>query len=135
MHFTHATVAHAHFGLYTFFSFVMFAGVYFALPRVLEREWPYPKLISWHFWLAFIGMLIYVIGLTVGGVLQGNAMLDAKRPFMDSVLLTIPYLQARSLGGAMMLLSHFIFVAHATMLAFAKGPQRSGPALFRAATT
>ena len=135
MHFTHATVAHAHFGLYTFFSFVMFAGVYFALPRVLEREWPYPKLISWHFWLAFIGMLIYVIGLTVGGVLQGNAMLDAKRPFMDSVLLTIPYLQARSVGGAMMLLSHFIFVAHATMLAFAKGPQRSGPALFRAATT
>ena len=135
MHFTHATVAHAHFGLYTFFSFVMFAGVYFALPRVLEREWPYPKLISWHFWLAFIGMLIYVIGLTIGGVLQGNAMLDAKRPFMDSVLLTIPYLQARSVGGAMMLLSHFIFVAHATMLAFAKGPQRSGPALFRAATT
>ena len=134
MHFTHATVAHAHFGLYTFFSFVMFAGVYFALPRVLEREWPYPKLISWHFWLAFIGMLIYVIGLTIGGVLQGNAMLDAKRPFMDSVLLTIPYLQARSVGGAMMLLSHFVFVAHATMLAFAKGPQRSGPAFFREAT-
>ena len=134
MHFTHATVAHAHFGLYTFFSFVMFAGVYFALPRVLEREWPYPKLISWHFWLAFVGMLIYVIGLTIGGVLQGNAMLDAQRPFMDSVLLTIPYLQARSVGGAMMLLSHFIFVAHATMLAFAKGPQRSGPAFFREAT-
>ena len=134
MHFTHATVAHAHFGLYTFFSFVMFAGVYFALPRVLEREWPYPKLISWHFWLAFIGMLIYVIGLTVGGVQQGYAMLDAKRPFMDSVLMTIPYLQARSVGGAMMLLSHFIFVAHATMLAFARGPQRSGPAFFREAT-
>lgn len=134
MHFTHATVAHAHFGLYTFFSFVMFAGVYFALPRVLEREWPYPKLISLHFWLAFIGMLIYVIGLTVGGWLQGTAMLDATRPFVDSMLLTIPYLQARSVGGAMMVLSHFVFVAHAVMLAFEKGPQRSGPALFREAT-
>jgi cytochrome c oxidase cbb3-type subunit 1 len=134
MHFTHATVAHAHFGLYTFFSFVMFAGIYFALPRVLEREWPYPKLISWHFWLAFTGMLIYVIGLSVGGWLQGTAMLDAKRPFMDSVLLTIPYLQARSVGGAMMALSHFVFVAHAVMLAFERGPQRSGPALFREAT-
>ena len=132
MHFTHATVAHAHFGLYTFFSFIMFAGVYFALPRVLEREWPYPKLISWHFWLAFIGMLIYVVGLTVGGVLQGEAMLDAKRPFMDSVLLTMPYLQSRSIGGAMMVLSHFIFVGHAAMLAFERGPQRSGPAYFRA---
>ena len=50
-----------------------------------------------------------------------------------AVLLTIPYLQARSVGGAMMLLSHFVFVAHAVMLAFEKGPQRSGPALFREA--
>ena len=106
---------------------------YFALPRVIEREWPYPKLISLHFWLAFIGMLIYVVGLSVGGRLQGSAMLDAKRPFTDSVLLTIPYLQARSVGGAMMLLSHFVFVAHAVMLVFERGPQRSGPALFRVA--
>ena len=134
MHFTHASVAHAHFGLYTFFSFIMFAGIYFALPRVLEREWPYPKLISVHFWLAFIGMSIYVIGLTAGGLLQGAAMLDAKRPFMESVLVTIPYLQARSIGGAMMALSHFVFVAHALILAFERGPQRAGPALFREAT-
>ena len=133
MHFTHATVAHAHFGLYTFFSFVMFAGIYFALPRVLEREWPYPRLIVWHFWLAFVGMLIYVIGLSIGGVLQGMAMIDEKRPFTESMLLTIPYLQARSIGGGMMVLSHLIFVAHAVMLAFNRGPQRTGPALFEKA--
>jgi cytochrome c oxidase cbb3-type subunit 1 len=133
MHFTHATVAHAHFGLYTFFSFVMFAGVYFALPRVLGREWPYPKLISLHFWLAFVGMAIYVVGLSIGGWLQGTAMLDAKRPFLDSMLLTIPYLQARSVGGALMVISHFVFVSHAVMLVFERGPQRTGPALFREA--
>ena len=131
MHFTHATVAHAHFGLYTFFSFIMFAGVYFALPRVVEREWPFPKLITWHFWLAFIGMLIYVVGLTVGGILQGRALIDETRPFMESVLLTLPYLQARSVGGTMMVISHFIFVGHAMLLAFGRGPQRSGPAMFR----
>jgi cytochrome c oxidase cbb3-type subunit 1 len=50
---------------------------------------------------------------------------------MDSALLTIPYLQARSVGGAMMVLSHFLFVAHALMLAVKTGPQRIGPALFR----
>ena len=133
MHFTHATVAHAHFGLYTFFSFIMFAGIYFALPRVLEREWPYPKLIAWHFWLAFIGMLIYVIGLTIGGVLQGIAMTDEKRPFIESMLLTIPYLQARSIAGSMMVLSHLIFVTHAVLLAVNRGPQRTGPALFHQA--
>jgi len=61
-------------------------------------------------------------------------MLDAKRPFVDSMLVTIPYLQARSIGGSMMVLSHFVFVAHALMLAFERGPQRTGPALFREAT-
>jgi len=52
---------------------------------------------------------------------------------MDSMLLTIPYLQARSVGGALMVLSHFVFVMHAVMLVFERGPQRAGPALFREA--
>src|SRR6185312_15365680 len=113
-------------GLYTFFSFVMFGGVYFALPRVVQREWPYPKLIGWHFWLAFIGMAIYIIARAVGGWLQGLALLDAKRPFMESVALTLPYLQLRSVGGSLMLASHLVFVTHAILLVFEKGPQRVG---------
>jgi cytochrome c oxidase cbb3-type subunit 1 len=129
-HFTHFTVGHAHLGLYTFFSFVMFGGVYFALPRVVQREWPYPKLIGWHFWLAFIGMAIYIIALSVGGWLQGLALLDAKRPFMESVALTLPYLQLRSVGGSLMLASHLVFVTHAILLVFEKGPQRVGAAVF-----
>jgi cytochrome c oxidase cbb3-type subunit 1 len=49
------------------------------------REWPYPRLISLHFWLAAIGIGIYFVGLTYGGWLQGLAMLDASKPFMESV--------------------------------------------------
>jgi cytochrome c oxidase cbb3-type subunit 1 len=132
-HFTHFTVAHAHFGLYFFFSFVMFAAVYFALPRIVEREWPYPKLISWHFWLCLIGISIYVIGLSIGGWLQGELMLDVHHPFIDSVAVTIPYLKARSVGGALMVLGHLVFLFHCAVMLWAKQSVRTGAALFQKA--
>jgi len=111
-HFTHFTIAHAHLGLYGFFALVMFGSIYFVMPRVLGRDWPYPWLISAHFWLVFTGFSIYFVSLTIGGWLQGLAMLDAKQPFMASVTVTLPYLQWRSVGGAMMVLGHFVLAAH-----------------------
>ncbi|HJV79628.1 cbb3-type cytochrome c oxidase subunit I [Noviherbaspirillum sp.] len=128
-HFTHYTVAHAHLGLYGFFSMVMFGAVYFVMPRVMAWEWPYPKLIATHFWLVVTGFSIYVVGLTIGGWLQGLAMLDAAKPFMDSVTVTLPYLQARSVGGAIMTLGHLVFAFHFIAMALRYGPRRIGAAL------
>jgi cytochrome c oxidase cbb3-type subunit 1 len=129
-HFTHFTVGHAHLGAYGFVSMVLFGAVYFMMPRVLNWEWPYPRLIAAHFWLAAVGITIYFVGLTVGGWLQGLAMLDAKRPFMDSVNLTAPYLVSRTVGGGMMVLSHLLFVGHFLAMALRFGPSRAGAALF-----
>lgn len=130
-HFTHFTVAHAHLGMYAFVSMVMFGAIYFMLPRVLNWEWPYPWLITLHFWLAAIGIGIYVVGLSIGGWLQGLAMLDPVRPFNESVTLTLPWLKSRSVGGILMTLGHFVFVGHFFAMALRFGPQRAGAALFR----
>ena len=130
-HFTHYTVAHAHLGGYGFFSFVMFGSVYFILPRITGREWPYPRAITAHFWLVAIGFAIYVVPLTIGGWLQGLAMLDATRPFMESVELTKPYLLARSIGGSLMTLGHAVFVAHALYTLLAGNPGSESAAQFR----
>jgi cytochrome c oxidase cbb3-type subunit 1 len=128
-HFTHYTIAHAHLGLYGFFSMVMFGSIYFIMPRVMNWEWPYPKLISLHFWLVLIGFGIYFIWLSIGGWLQGLAMLDEKTPFMQSVALTLPYLQARSIGGGLMTLGHLVFAAHFFAMGWKFGPSRLGAAL------
>lgn len=128
-HFTHFTVAHAHLGLYGFFTMVMFGAIYFVMPRVMSWEWPYPGLIAAHFWLVVLGFSIYFIGLSIGGWLQGLAMLDAARPFMDSVRVTIPYLQSRSLGGAIMTLGHLVFAGHFAAMVLRYGPARTGAAL------
>ncbi|QJR10162.1 hypothetical protein DSM104443_01216 [Usitatibacter rugosus] len=129
-HFTHYTVGHAHLGLYGFVAMAFFGGMYFVMPRVMQREWPYPKLILVHFWLSVLGIGIYFVSLTFGGWFQGLAMLDAARPFMDSVTLTLPYLKARSIGGGMMTLAHVIFAAHFLAMVLRLGPTRDTPALF-----
>ena len=128
-HFTHYTVAHAHLGLYGFFTMVMFGSIYFIMPRVMNWEWPFPKLISLHFWLVLIGFAIYFIWLSIGGWLQGMAMLDGTKPFMDSVKLTLPYLEARTIGGGLMTLGHLVFAFHFFAMGWKFGPKRLGAAL------
>jgi cytochrome c oxidase cbb3-type subunit 1 len=133
-HFTHYTVAHAHLGLYGFFSMVMFGAIYFILPRVLDWEWPSAGLIRLHFWLVIGGFAVYFVGLSIGGWLQGLAMLDGSRPFMDSVNITKPYLLVRSVGGALMTLGHLVFATNVALMLLRRGEARRGPTLLRRRT-
>ena len=130
-HFTHYTVAHAHLGMYGFITLVFFGAMYFVMPRITAREWPYPSWILIHFWLVTGGFAFYFVTLTMGGWLQGLAMLDEARSFMDSVTLTLPYLKARSIGGALMVTGHLVFALHFVALALGWGPNRERPALFK----
>ncbi|RTL21905.1 MAG: hypothetical protein EKK52_07725 [Burkholderiales bacterium] len=130
-HFTHFTVAHAHLGLYGFVTMVFFGAIYFVVPRVSGREWPYQGLIVAHFWLAAAGITIYFVSLTIGGWLQGEAMLDETRPFIDSVTLTLPYLKARTLGGGLMAAGHIVFIVHFAMLLLGRSVGRNQPTLLK----
>ena len=69
-----------------------------------------------------IGFAIYFFALTIGGTLQGLAMLDATRSFAESVILSKPYLEARSVGGMMMTLGHFIFAIN--IIGILRAPRR-----------
>ncbi|MCI2811084.1 cbb3-type cytochrome c oxidase subunit I [Eoetvoesiella caeni] len=120
-HFTHFTVAHAHLGMYGFVSMVIFGGVYFVMPRILNTAWPKPQLISYHFWLVVGGYAVYLVTLSIGGVLQGLALLDPARGFMESVAVTMPWLQGRSVGGALMTLGHLVFALHVALIVLRSG--------------
>lgn len=124
-HFTHYTVAHAHLGMYGFFTLVMFGSIYFIVPRIVDWEWPHAWMISAHFWLVSIGFAIYFIGLSIGGWLQGETMLEAAKPFIDSVNVTLPYLKARSIGGGLMALGHVIFVIHFILMCLRYGHKKA----------
>lgn len=108
-HFTHYTIAHAHLGVYAFFTMIMFGAMYYIGPRITEREWASPGLIRLHFWTVAIGMAVYWIGLSYGGVLQGLAMNDPEVAFLDLMSDTAPYLLSRSVAGILMTVGHIAF--------------------------
>jgi cytochrome c oxidase cbb3-type subunit 1 len=111
-HFTHWTIAHSHTGAYGFVTMAMFGSIYYILPRLTRQEWPSDKLIRWHFWLSIGGIALYVVALSVGGVLQGLALNDVDQPFSASVIVTLPYLWARSLAGLILTAGHGVFAYH-----------------------
>ncbi|KAF0281657.1 cbb3-type cytochrome c oxidase subunit I [Spiribacter roseus] len=126
-HFTHYTVAHAHLGAYAFVSLVLFGTVYYLMPILTGRLWPAPRLIALHFWLVAIGFGVYFFSLSIGGWLQGLAMLDASRDWLESMQLMQPYLEGRSVGGTLMTLGHLLFAINLLSLVFA--PRRSTDAV------
>ncbi len=127
-HFTHYTVAHAHMGVYGFVSLILFGSIYFMMPRLTGWEWPYPSLISAHFWSIFVGFAIYFLFLSWGGLLQGRALLDGSLPFLESVRVMYPYFWARTIGGSLMTLGHLLFASHLALMIYRRGPHREEPA-------
>jgi cytochrome c oxidase cbb3-type subunit 1 len=129
-HFTHYTVGHAHLGLYAFFTMIMFGAMYYILPRVVGWEWPSARLIRWHFWLVAIGIGMMVVVLTLGGLLQGLALLDPDITFMASLDYTKPWLFLRSISGLLLTAGHIVFAVSFTLLLLKAGATRSEPTLF-----
>ena len=106
-HFTDFTVAHAHLGFYGIITFTLWGGMYAILPRLTGKE-PPQHLVGSHFWFAFIGLLFYVIPLSIGATLRGLMWMEGK-PFIDSVIMMFDFWLWRAIGGSLMFISHLIF--------------------------
>ncbi len=125
-HFTHHTVAHAHLGMYAFFTMVAFGSMYYIVPRLTLREWPSARFIYLHFWTAALGIMLYVVPLLVGGVFQGLAMNNPDIPFLKTVEITKPFLVNRSVAGMIITVGHMAFLANFIwILARHFGPYRA----------
>ena len=75
-----------------------------------------------------VGFALYFTALTIGGWLEGEAMLDASRPFSASVILLKPFLEGRSLGGAIMTLGHFLFAINVAAILLPRSASRAAVA-------
>jgi cytochrome c oxidase cbb3-type subunit 1 len=129
-HFTHYTIAHAHLGVYAFFSMVMFGAVYYIAPRLFGREWASARLIKVHFWAAAVGIALYWTPLTWGGIRQGQLMNNADVAFLDVVRYTVPYLWTRTAAGILMAVGHVAFGMLVWRMVRRRGAALVGPTLF-----
>ena len=129
-HFTHYTIAHAHLGVYAFFTMAMFGSIYYVMPRLMQCEWASAGLIRVHFWCTGLGMALYWVGLTLGGLWQGLMLNDPSAPFMDIVAKTLPFLWSRSVAGTLMTIGHLAFAVLFWKMVRRHGGQFVGPTLF-----
>lgn len=129
VHFTHYTIAHAHLGVYSFFTMMMFGAFYYILPRLAGAEWHSARLIRLHFWTTAAGMLVYWLALTHAGWQQGLKMNNPGLPFLSVVAYTAPYLWTRTVAGALMAAGHLIFAWLVLNMLLRKGAGLPGPTL------
>ncbi len=102
--------AHRFLVIYGVFTMAAFGLVYYILPQIMGRDWPMGFLIPSHFWISFIGILLIVVPLTIGGWKQGAAMMDATIPFSEVVRKTSYFMVARSMGWIFLGLGHCAFI-------------------------
>ncbi|MGH7050893.1 MAG: cbb3-type cytochrome c oxidase subunit I [Acetobacteraceae bacterium] len=106
-HFSNFTIGHSHLTMYGFVTFAIWGGIYALLPRATHKE-PDNLLVGIHFWLATVGIAIYVVALSIGGTIQGLSWISGA-PFIQSVIEMAPFWLWRLIGGTLMFLSHLVF--------------------------
>ncbi len=115
-HFTWFTVAQFHLNVYGFFALAMFGAIYYIVPRVTGLEWPCPKWIRIHLWVAAAGILLFALPLAIGGVLQGIKLNDPTAPFPALSQGTLMWLRVSSTGELLILLGNLLLLGNITVL-------------------
>ena len=108
-HYTDWTIGHVHSGALGWVGMISIGAMYFLIPRLFGREIYSKRLIETHFWVATIGIVLYITSMWISGIMQG-LMWRAVNPdgtltysFVESVQAMHPYYVIRLLGGVLYL--------------------------------
>ncbi|OOZ43423.1 cytochrome-c oxidase, cbb3-type subunit I [Solemya velum gill symbiont] len=109
-HYTDWTVGHVHSGALGWVAMVAIGSLYGLIPKLFGREGMFSTaLVELHFWIATIGVVLYIAAMWIAGVMQGlmwravNSDGTLTYSFIESVERTYPFYNVRLLGGAMFL--------------------------------
>jgi cytochrome c oxidase cbb3-type subunit I/II len=116
-HYTDWIVGHAHGGALGW-NGLMAAGMFYWLaPRLWDRPLHSKRAADAHFWLATIGIIVYMVSMWISGVTQGlmwravNADGTLVYPSFTETLLAIrPMYIVRALGGGMYLAGYVLMI-------------------------
>jgi cytochrome c oxidase cbb3-type subunit 1 len=107
-HYTDWIIGHVHSGALGWVAFISIGSMYYLIPKLFGQKEMYSvKLISLHFWIATLGVVLYIAALWVSGVMQGlmwravNSDGTLTYTFVESVKASYPYWMIRLLGGTL----------------------------------
>jgi cytochrome c oxidase cbb3-type subunit 1 len=108
-HYTDWTIGHVHSGALGWVAMVSIGAMYFLIPRLFGTKLFSVKLVETHFWVATIGIVLYITAMWIAGVMQGlmwravNADGTLTYSFVESVQAMYPFYVVRLLGGVFFL--------------------------------
>ena len=110
-HYTEWTVGHVHSGALGWVAMITMGSLYHMLPRLYGKTEMYStRLIFVHFWLATIGIVLYVTSMWVAGIMEGLLWRETTADgslaypyFVEIVSKKYPFYFARFLGGCFFL--------------------------------
>lgn len=116
-HYTDWIIGHVHGGALGWNGFLTFAMIYFLVPILWRTKLYSMKLANFHFWIGFLGVVLYYVAMTAAGITQG-LMWRAIDPegrlmypdFIETVVRIVPLYWGRALGGA------FFIIGFSTMV-------------------
>lgn len=116
-HFTDWIIGHVHSGTIGW-NYFMIAGISLYLVPKLWNTTLYSKsLANKQFWIASIGLVLYIISMWTAGITQGNmwrALDESGRllypNFMETVIKIIPMYWVRAIGGTLVLISFIMML-------------------------
>jgi cytochrome c oxidase cbb3-type subunit 1 len=99
-----------HSGALGWVGLISMGSLYYLIPRMFGRTTMFSvKAMNLHFWIATLGIVLYIAAMWIAGVMQG-LMWRALNPdgtlvytFVESVKATFPFYLIRLLGGLLYL--------------------------------
>ena len=128
-HYTDWTIGHVHSGMLGWVAFISFGALYFLVPRLWKRDGLYSqRLVSYHFWISTIGIVLYITSMWVSGILQGlmwrayDSLGFLQYSFVETVEAMHPFYVIRAAGGILFLLGSLVMVYN--LVRTARGDRR-----------
>ncbi|MBA4039461.1 MAG: cytochrome C oxidase Cbb3 [Planctomyces sp.] len=121
-HYTDWTIAHVHGGALGWNGFMTFGMLYWLMPRLFQAPLWSGRLMGLHFWVATLGILLYVGSIYTAGLTQGlmwrafdQTGALAYPEFIETVTVLIPMYWIRVVGGALYLAGMVMLIVNAAM--------------------
>ncbi len=114
-HYTDWNIGHVHSGALGWVAFVSFGATYFLMQRLWGRARLYSvKLVSYHFWISTLGIVLYIVSMWWSGITQGVMWRTYDQygflqfSFIETVERMQPFYLVRTLGGILFLIGALI---------------------------
>ena len=121
-HYTDWTVGHVHSGALGWVGLVSMGCLYHLIPRLYGKTQMHSmRAVEMHFWIATIGIVLYIAAMWIAGVMQGlmwravNADGTLPYSFVESVKATYPFYLIRLAGGALYLTGMLVMAWNTVM--------------------